>query len=333
MSKFSFFIGCDISKSFFDVSHLEDGPAIYLGRFDNDIKGYLTLIKSLRKVTNISIDKWVICFENTGCYSKPLLKWLHTYGINCIEENPLRISRSLGLRRGKSDKIDSLDICRYLIEKQDILALTQPLDLTITKLKKFLSRRDFLVRQRSALKVSLKEQKGFIDSELYNELKDDNDLLIAEYDRQIKELESKIDTTVLQDKAIAKSYKLIRSVIGIGRITGAYLIATTNNFESFTCSRKYASYCGIAPFPRSSGKKIGRNKVSHMANKKIKSLLSNCILLSIRHDPQLASYYQRKLEEGKETGIVLNAVKNKIIQRVFAVVKRQTPYVKLNTYG
>jgi len=217
MPNYSFFIGCDISKSFFDVAHLEDGPAIYLGRFDNDIDGYLNLIKSLRKVTNISIDKWVICFENTGCYSKPLLKWMHSYGINCIEENPLRISRSLGLRRGKSDKIDSLDICRYVFEKQDIVALTKPLNRTITKLKKFLSRRDFLVRQRSALKVSLKEQKGFMSSELYDELKDDNDLLIAEYDRQIKDLENKIDRTVLEDKAIAKNYKLIRSVIGIGR--------------------------------------------------------------------------------------------------------------------
>ena len=44
-------------------------------------------------------------------------------------------------------------------------------------------------------------------------------------------------------------------------------------------------------------------------------------------------YYNRKKEEGKESGVVLNAIKNKLIQRVFAVVKRGTPYVKLMTYA
>ena len=38
-------------------------------------------------------------------------------------------------------------------------------------------------------------------------------------------------------------------------------------------------------------------------------------------------YYQRKVAEGKEKESVINAVKNKLTLRAFAVIKRGTPYV------
>jgi len=97
-------------------------------------------------------------------------------GIACIEENPLKISKSLGLRRGKNDKTDSLDICQYVFEKRDSIEpsiITSPI---INKLKKLLSRRIFLVQQRQALNTSVKEQKGFIDDDIYKEFKLSNDV-------------------------------------------------------------------------------------------------------------------------------------------------------------
>ncbi|MFT4533589.1 MAG: transposase, partial [Saprospiraceae bacterium] len=42
---------------------------------------------------------------------------------------------------------------------------------------------------------------------------------------------------------------------------------------------------------------------------------------------------QRKLEEGKSKLVVLNNVKNKLVHRMFAVIKRQSPFVELNTYA
>ena len=39
------------------------------------------------------------------------------------------------------------------------------------------------------------------------------------------------------------------------------------------------------------------------------------------------SYYERKVEEGKNKMSVINAVRNKLIHRITAVVKRQTPFI------
>lgn len=54
----------------------------------------------------------------------------------------------------------------------------------------------------------------------------------------------------------------------------------------------------------------------------------------IRFDPKvsLKEYFDRKTAQGKEFGVVLNAIKYKLIQRMFAVVKRGTPFVQLQTY-
>ena len=131
-----------------------------------------------------------------------------------------------------------------------------------------------------------------------------------------------------------KNSKLSQSVVGIGPIISAYMIAFTENFSSFKTSRKFATYSGIAPFIYGqSGSKKGKSKVSHIAKKKIKSLLSNAVNVVIMHDKELAFYYQRKIADGKPKGVVINAIKNKLVHRVFAVVKRQTPFVRLNTYA
>lgn len=46
----------------------------------------------------------------------------------------------------------------------------------------------------------------------------------------------------------------------------------------------------------------------------------------------LKAYYAKKLKEGKCKFLVQNNVKNKLVQRIFAVVKRGTPYVELGRH-
>ena len=333
MCNFSFFVGSDISKAVIDISFYQSGQAIYLGQYQNNIPGFKLLLKDLKSETDIPMDKWFFCFENTGVYSKPLFEWLASQEISCREENALKISKSLGLRRGKNDKIDSRDICVYAFEKRDSIQASKLPSFLIVKLRKLLSRRDFLVRQKQSLEISMKEQNGFIDPDLYDELEHGNTILMNEYSRQIKALEITIQSLIHSDEKTAQNDKLARTVIGVGPVTSAYIIAITQNYTSFTDPKKFACYCGVAPFANRSGKRIGKTKVSHLANKKMKSILSMCVSAAMVHDPELSKYYNRKLNEGKEKGVVLNAIKNKIIQRVFAVVKRKTPYVKIMNYA
>ncbi len=333
MPKYAFFVGADMSKVFFDVSYHDGKACHYLGQYSNCIKGFKQMVKLLKKKTHLPCEQWFVCFENTGVYSKAFLEWLCSQQIICKEENALKIARSLGLRRGKDDKTDSKAICLYAYEKRGSLEPSKLPKPLIAKMKVLLSRRDFYVRHRTSMKNSLKEQKHVMAPHLYEQLKEQNDQHISLYDKSIKAVEKEIENLMESDQKVKKNYDLVQSVIGIGPITGAYIIAWTDNFTCFKNARKFASYSGIAPFPNSSGTKVGKNKVSHLANKKIKSLLSNGVQAAIQYDKEIQLYYYRKIAEGKHKGSVMNAIKNKLVQRVFAVINRQTKYVKLSNYA
>ncbi len=124
-------------------------------------------------------------------------------------------------------------------------------------------------------------------------------------------------------------YKLVTSVVGIGFVTAINLLVYTNGFTVMKDARKLACYCGVAPFEYSSGSSIrGRTKVHYMANKKLKCNLHMASLTAVKLDGDLKAYYERKVGEGKSKLSVLNAVKNKLLARVIAVVNKQELYVK-----
>ncbi len=95
-----------------------------------------------------------------------------------------------------------------------------------------------------------------------------------------------------------------------------------------------ACYAGVAPFLYRSGSSIrGRNKVNHLADKKLKSLLNTCALNAKKYDYQMKIYFDNKAENGKNKMLILNYVRNKLLHRVFAVIKRQQPYVNIYNFG
>jgi transposase len=124
------------------------------------------------------------------------------------------------------------------------------------------------------------------------------------------------------------------SITGIGIVNAVMLIICSNNFQGITNARSFACYCGVAPFEYSSGTSVrGKTRVSNLANKKMKANLTNAARSAVVHNNELRIYYKRKREEGKAHGTVMNAVKFKIISRAFAVIKRQTPFVKIRQAG
>ena len=55
-----------------------------------------------------------------------------------------------------------------------------------------------------------------------------------------------------------------------------------------------------------------------MANKTLKTALHMCSLNVIRFKGEMRAYFDRKVKEGKNKMSILNAIRNKILQRIFA---------------
>ena len=139
---------------------------------------------------------------------------------------------------------------------------------------------------------------------------------------EIKAVERKAKDLIKADPVLARLHTLITSVNGIADITAIAIIVATNEFRKFSTARKFACHAGCAPFPHSSGTSVsGRTKVSHKADKRLKSLLHQCALAAISGKGDLRDYYQRKVKEGKHPLLVINAIKGKIIMRIYACVR------------
>lgn len=322
-------LGIDISKLTIDVYlHIKRSPEI----FDNDPSGFKKLIRWLNR-EKINLETLLVCFEHTGMYSFSLSCFLTEKKIDYVMESPIQIKRSMGLVRGKNDKVDSVRIADYAYRRRDQLKLTILPSIQLNRIQKLLSLRETMVKQRAGYKVVIQENARILNTSDYKLFFDAQSKIVKVLNTQIDRIEETIKEIIDSDDSLHQTYNLITSIKGIGLILGAYLIATTSCFTKFDTGRKYACYCGTAPFEYSSGTSIKyRTKVNPMANKKMKSLLNMAARSAITCDPELKAYYYRRVSQGKNKMSTLNIIRNKIIHRVFAVVQRGTPYVILQNH-
>ncbi|MCK6612156.1 MAG: IS110 family transposase [Bacteroidia bacterium] len=113
------------------------------------------------------------------------------------------------------------------------------------------------------------------------------------------------------------------------------MIITTNQFKDFSCPKKYNCYAGIAPFEQQSGKSLKTApRVSQKANKEVKTLLHMAALTVLKiPNSEYSLYYKRKKEEGKNGMTILNAIRSKLVARVFACVRDNRMYTKEFQYS
>ena len=328
---YKWFVGIDISKKTLDVTLFSNElkKKSSYGQFCNANKGYESMVTWLNKL-GVSNSSVVICMEHTGVYGMELAWFLEKNKLVYSMVSPLHIKRSLGLVRGKNDKVDSYQISRYCYLHRDEIHQTKLPQEVIRTLKSLYKERERLVKMQTSEKIVLSELRKSNTASTIKRIESRLEL----FSKDIENIEQEIKQIINCDLNIKRNYQLMRSVIGIGLINSVLFLINTCNFQSFTDARKYACYGGVAPFDNTSGTSIrGKTQVSHLANKCIKVNLSNAARSAIQNDPELRLYYNRKLKEGKEHGIIMNAVKFKLIARVFAVVKRGTPFVKMRQAG
>ena len=246
----------------------------------------------------------------------------------------LEIKQSLGIVRGKNDKADAKNIAKYGHRMRDEITPTKLSSDDELSLKRLLSLRERLVKQRSGYKASLKEQKRVLVQKDNKTLFSTQEKMICYLTKQIDEVEKEMNEIMNKNESMLKNYELLRSINGVGPQTALFIIAYTANFTKFKNYRKFASYCGIAPFQNQSGTSIrGKTKVSNLANKKIKSLLDMSAKSSIQHNTEMKLYYEKRIAKSKNKMSTINIIRNKLLSRMFAVVNRNEPYVDTLKYA
>lgn len=324
------FVGIDLSKEKMDVRlHLVKQEEV----FDNTKKGLRAMKVWIAKHVDKDITL-LFCFEHTGMYGFQLLMFLEKENLEYVQESGLQVKRSLGIQRGKNDRIDAKRLAEYAYLRREQLRPQKLQSDQLLRLKNLLTLRSRMVRQRGGYMASVKEYKRYLDLKESDVMIRSQKEMMEVLTVQIEAIEKEMKEIIASDEKIRDQYELATSVKGIGLICACYMIALTNCFTDFKTWRKFACYAGSAPFEHQSGKSImGRTKISHYANKQMKTLLTNAVKSAVQYDKELKQYYQRRIAEGKHKKVVVNIIRNKLISRVFAAVRRGTPYIELMKYA
>ncbi len=322
--KITAIMGMDVSKKTLDC-HLyvqqKSLPAV-----NNDSKGFKVIQRWLKKELKTT-EGLLVVMEYTGIYTYGVERFLEQHEIKFVKRAALDVKRSVGMVRGKSDKVDARFISKYGWMRKDELQPMSPLTESQLELQQLMSHRDKLVCDKASYQAKLKELVSQMGEKVNEKMAASMKYVMEVLAQEIKETEAAIKELINTDQPLHTNYQLALSVTGIGFATAVHLLIVTENFTRFSNVRKLICYCGVAPFEHSSGTSIrGKVRVSHLANKKIKSLLTLAAMSAIQHDPELKLKYDQKVKEGKPKMSVVNIIRAKLIERVFAVIKKQKPY-------
>lgn len=328
-SEFNYCVGIDASKKTLDLAliGLDDLHKPEHVCVQNSKTG-LKEIGSWLKGLGFKFEQILFCMEFTGLYNRPVQNYLESQKAYLWMEMPVRIIRSIGLQRGKNDKVDAKRIALYAIRHQeDKIKWVAPTE-TRDALQDLIAHRNRLIKVRNILLIPVKELETMGEINRSKRIKAHASKSLKSLDQDIEKTEEEIKSLINKDPHVEKNISLMKSIPGVGPWTALQVVCVTENFQRLNNAKQLACFSGCAPFEHRSGTSVkGKTRVSHMANKPLKTLLTLGATSVINSKNEMGNYYRRKVAEGKNKMSVINAIRNKIIHRIIAVVERQSPYI------
>lgn len=137
---------------------------------------------------------------------------------------------------------------------------------------------------------------------------------------QITFLEEKIETIVNEINSP------IFSIPGIGKTTGAAILAEIGDINHFNSAIKLIAFAGLDPKLKSSGTYQGRTPISKRGSKYLRNALWYSAMVLCRVDDKFKKQYQERKKSGKSHRYAVTAAANKLTKIVYHVLKNNCLY-------
>ncbi len=211
-----YFIGIDVSKHTLDVAFIIHEQTFYSNmlwkQFNNTLQGLQQMKKWLTDLNVPLSEQTIIVIENTGIYHRLLWQFFSSLNIDVCIENAAQVKWSLGIARGKNDKVDSRRLALYAVRNSDRLKPTPALHCAVMPLKDLLTVRNKIIVQTRSFETALKElEQVSISASNTIELKKLLQPALKGLRQSCKQVEQKIKDVLKQDAVVYKTYKLLNT--------------------------------------------------------------------------------------------------------------------------
>jgi transposase len=295
---FSYFVGIDISKLYFDASVEVNGKNRH-HQFPNNEKGFEAFLAWC--------DKWGVinahhAMEATGAYWMALATWLHNQDRAVSVLNPARIRRfaQSELNRTKTAKVDAGIISRFCKAMSPML--WQPLPAEAQELQTLVRRLHDLTKMRQQERN--RRALGSLDKLTLQSVERTLNFLELEIER----LNRQIERLYRKHTNLRQKRDLLLSIPGVGEQTANVVLSEVPNPDLFGSAKQLAAYAGLAPKQIRSGDSIrGRTRMSKTGRSRLRSALYLPSVTARSCNPIVRSFCNRLLRNGKAPMKVVGA--------------------------
>jgi transposase len=299
--------GVDVAKAELMIGH---GESETLLRIENTPQAIAVWLAQL------PTGSWV-AMEASGHYHQMLAHMAHAAGMVVYVLNPQLIKhygRAVGMR-GKTDRLDAQLIARYVLREHSKLRIWEPPAPGADALSRLLVRRQALVNARQMLAQSL---SGLA------ELKAPRQALMASFKRMLTQVELLIRTEIARVPAMAALHRRLISIVGIGPIVAAQLVASLSALR-FTRADSFIAYTGLDPRPDDSGQRRGRRRLSKRGHGLLRCLLYNAGMAAARSKLFKPTYLQLR-DRGLQSTEAIVILARKLARIAFALYQSGTTF-------
>lgn len=317
--------GIDLAKSKFDVSYPRfDSKGASLTPGHKVVQNTPSdIVKFLKKLP----EDTALVAEHTGVYGELLHK--------LCDENNVPIAYVGGYvihtynyapDRRKTDELDCAVLREFGERFADKLHFNKLPSAELRELKRLATHRERLVETRKQYLTAKKTEDespttcAVLDGSFRH--------MLEALDKDISDVESRMLEIIRENEELKRNFEIVTSVKGIGPVTAVDIILNTCNFTRINTAREYACYAGTAPFEKSSGTSVNKGAhVSRIGCRRAKSLLYMCAETARRFNHDIGLYYEKRTKKDKKHHFyVLNAIANKLLRVVFALVRKGTKF-------
>jgi len=325
----SFVIGVVVNKNILDYCLISHDKVLKQGTMVNETSAIRLAFHSILKEFQLSGDQLLICAEHSGQYNYPLIFCCECDCYKLWLENPnlIKIYCS-GLPQGKSYKLSPKQIAIYGSRNIDKIKLNRQPVSEVEHLKQLHNELEMLQVDSAKMHSQLIDQKNYMSEEVFNISATRLINLMQGLEEAITTIKSEIRCIFANNTFLSEQMELLTSIENVDTDLALKMIVETDAFTRFDNCRQFCSHVGIAPLNKILKTNEHKSNVRYPKNDKgIKMILNQAALTIIKkNDSELKNYYLRKVKEGKDEKIVLNAIRVKLVSRMFAVIKNNQRY-------
>lgn len=315
-SQFNHIVAFEVSKAELVVHRLPADEQVTIANTPAAVRRLLSAEhKRLGKQKDARL---LVVVEATGGYERHVLEACATLALACHRAHGSRVryfARYLGVG-AKTDGIDARLLALYGL-RSELLRLYKPPSAEEQALKDLKSRRDEIQAMMIAESNRLEHARH---ASVVRSLKQHLTSLKKAFDA----LEAEIAVLLRDCRALGEKARLMRSVIGVGPVTAATLLAYMPEIGTLS-KGEVARLAGLAPINRDSGKMSAPRHIE-AGRSAVRRTLYMAALVAMSANPVVKAYAEQLRSRGKPFKVIITAVMRKLIVILNAIVRSGQPW-------